>query len=629
MTQQSSAPLTISPETAQSVYYDTVIIGSGVSGAVIAKELALKGHRVLVVEAGPGNDLTVADYEENVQRFYGTVGKDNNAAYAHNPNAPMPRSYDAVKLHDGQVNDRGYLVQRGPLEIDSTYTRVLGGTTRHWEAKALRMVPDDFEMNSKFGRGRDWPVSYDELEPHYRAAERELGVSGNVEDQGYCGLNFPKGYVYPMNRMPPSYLDQVMARDLDGMNIALGDKTYDLYVRSTPQARNGMPNKDYDGGKGFVPTGAVSLHQAEMGGRCQGNTNCVPICPVQAKYDARRTLKVALDTGNVHLLSSTVGAKVEIDSASGRVTGITCKTYGAMDDPTHETFTVRAKTYVLAANAVENPRLMLASGLTSSSGMVGRNLMDHAYLLTWALMPEVVGAGRGPLCTSGIEDIRTGSYRSRQAAVRFSIHNDGWGWATGSPYSDLDDLVDMENRFGASLRTGLVDRVARQVLVDCMIEVLPDASNRVSIDPRYTDAMGNMRPVISFDIPTYTLETAAFSRKLTRQLYQRMGAEDHSRYDPMDPGWVSYNGENYVLRGGNHWAGTHIMGSDPSTSVVDRDQRSWDHDNLYLCGAGSMASIGTANTTLTLAALCYRTADRIAAELGVGLSTTQTTVESA
>ncbi len=46
-------------------------------------------------------------------------------------------------------------------------------------------------------------------------------------------------------------------------------------------------------------------------------------------------------------------------------------------------------------------------------------------------MPEMAGADRGPLCTSGIEDLRTGPFRAPQAAFRFSIHNDGWGWATG------------------------------------------------------------------------------------------------------------------------------------------------------------------------------------------------------
>jgi len=585
-----------------------------------------RGLKVLVIEAGPGEDVTIGEYAKSVERFYSAVSKDNNAPYAHSRNAPMPRDYDAVKLHDGKPNDRGYLVQNGPFEIDSTYSRVLGGTTRHWEAKALRMLPDDFKMRSRFGQGRDWPVSYDDLAPDYARAERELGVSGNVEDQDYGGLTFEDGYVFPMKRMPPSYLDQTMAKSLDGFEIDVGDESFALKVRSTPQARNGIPNAAYDGGKGFTPTGAVSIHQAEMGGRCQGNTNCVPICPVQAKYDARRTLLAALDTGNVHLLPRTVAATVEVDGTTGAITGVVCKTYTDKDAPGHTTGTLRAKTFVLAANAVENARLMLASNLHSSSKLIGRNLMDHAYLLTWGLMPQVVGTGRGPLCTSGIEDIRTGAYRSRHAAVRFSIHNDGWGWATGAPYTDLAEMVDVRNLTGAALRRGLLDRVGRQLLLDCMIEVLPDESNRISVDPRYLDQMGNPRPVVSFDIPDYTLETVAFSRRLSRRIYQRLGAEDHSHYDPAAPGWVSHDGEGFTVRGGNHWAGTHIMGIDAKTSVVDAAQRSWDHDNLYMAGAGSMPSIGTANTTLTLAALCLRTADAIAAKMAPGAAAPTRTI---
>ncbi|MGY9047437.1 dehydrogenase [Puniceibacterium antarcticum] len=614
-------PFKIPPEAAFATTYDVAIVGSGVSGALIAKTLGALGLKVLVVEAGPGEDVTIGEYTKSVERFYSAVSKDNNAPYAHSRNAPMPRDYDAVKLRDSQPNDRGYLVQNGPFEIDSTYSRVLGGTTRHWEAKALRMLPDDFRMQSAFGRGRDWPVTYDALAPDYGRAERELGVSGNVEDQRYGGLTFEDGYVYPMKRMPPSFLDKTMAKDLDGFEVKVGEQTFALNVRSTPQARNGIPNPAYDGGKGFTPTGAVSIHQAEMGGRCQGNTNCVPICPVQAKYDARRTLLAAMDTGNVHLLARTVAFRVEVDGTTGRVTGITCKTYADKDAPGHVTGMLQARIFVLAANAVENARLMLASDLHGSSKLMGRNLMDHAYLLTWGLMPQVVGTGRGPLCTSGIEDIRTGNYRQHHAAVRFSIHNDGWGWATGAPYTDLAELVDARNLTGAALRRGLIDRVGRQLLLDCMIEVLPEETNRISVDPRHLDQLGNPRPVVSFHIPDYTLETAAFSRRLTRQIYQRLGAEDHTRYDPLAPGWVSHDGEGFTLRGGNHWAGTHIMGTEARTSVVDATQKSWDHGNLYLAGAGSMPSIGTANTTLTLAALCLRTADAIAAELSPGLAT--------
>ncbi len=108
----------------------------------------------------------------------------------------------------------------------------------------------------------------------------------------------------------------------------------------------------------------------------------------------------------------------------------------------------------------------------------------------------------------------------------------------------------------------------------------------------------------------------AYARQLARRMFQRLGAEDCTAYDPDDYGYVTYEGKGYVIRGGNHLAGTHMMGTDPHTSVVDSDQRSWDHENLYLVGGGSMPSVGTSNITLTIAALCFRSADRIIEQLG-------------
>ena len=148
-----------------------------------------------------------------------------------------------------------------------------------------------------------------------------------------------------------------------------------------------------------------------------------------------------------------------------------------------------------------------------------------------------------------------------------------------------------------------------------MIEVLPSESNRVTVDASYKDQLGNMRPVISYTMPEYTLRGVAYARQLSRRIYQRLGAADHTLYDPTDYGYVTYEGQGYVIRGGNHLAGTHIMGTSPASSVVDSHQRSWDHENLYLVGGGSMPSIGTSNITLTIAALCFRSAraDRRAA----------------
>ncbi len=601
--------------TASDVVYDAVIVGAGVSGAIMANELSRAGNRVLILEAGPGDDISLEGYEQYLTRFYEATNKDNQSPYPANPNAPMPRSTEARKIPPGETDSSGYLVQTGPFASDTTYTRVFGGTTMHWEGKTPRMLPEDFETRTRFGQGEDWPVGYDDLQPHYEQAERELGVSADVEDQAYLGMTFDPDYVFPMKGLPLSYLDKSVAKGVDGMNVELGGEEYALKVRPFPQARNGIPNPDYDGGKGFSPVGAVSTHQVDVGGRCQGNINCVPICPVQAKYNAGKTLAQAFQTGKVDLLAQTVATKVHVDHDTGRVTEIEYKTYSDPDSTEHATGTVRGRVFILAANAIENARLMLASGLNGSSGLVGRNLMDHAYLLTWALMPEVCGTMRGSVCTGGISDLRGGEFRSRQAGFAFDIHNDGWGWAIGSPYTDLLGFVDFQNKFGADLRRDLVDQITRQLQFALMVEVMPNESNRVTVDPTYTDQLGNMRPVISYHVPDYTLRGIAYGRQLARRIFQRLGAADYTVYDSEDYGYVTYEGQGYVVRGGNHLAGTHMMGSDPSRSVVDHEQRSWDHENLYLVGGGSMPSIGTSNITLTIGALCFKSAKHIIEQL--------------
>ncbi|WP_285597348.1 GMC family oxidoreductase [Kineosporia sp. NBRC 101731] len=601
------------PAAVAETVYDVVIVGGGICGALMADHLSREGRSVLVLEAGPAGDMGIKDYEAYLNEFYAAAVKDNQSPYPVTPTVPMPRSSDARPLVPGEPNTDGYLVQNGPHSTDTTYTRVLGGTTMHWEAKILRMLPEDFELAERYEQGPRWPLGYADLEPDYREVEREIGVCAEVEDQQYLGMTFPRDYVYPMRGLPQSYLDRVVARDVDGTKVELGGHEFSLRVRPFPQGRNGIPNPAYDNGRGFVPVGAVSTTQVEEGERCQGNNNCVPLCPVQAKYHAGKTLSKALQRG-VEILTQAVAYQVHTDPENGRVTQIEYRRYRDPASVEYETGYARGRTYVLATNAIENARLMLASGLQTRSDLIGRNLMDHAYLLTWGLLPEIAGTGRGTNCTSGIVDLRGGAFRRDQASFSVDIHNDGWGWATGSPVSDLIRIVD-EGAHGFDLRRALVDQVSRQLLLAHMIEVLPERYNTVTVDPQYRDQLGNLRPVISFSVPDYSMKGAAFARHLSRRLFAQLGVEDHTEYRPQEYGYVEFEDQGYRILGGNHLAGTHIMGSSPGTSVVDPAQRSWEHANLYLVGGGSMPTIGTANITLTAAALCLRTARHLHREL--------------
>lgn len=581
---------TVDPDAVSKEVYDAIVVGAGVAGVIAAKQLSNAGKRVLIIEAGSAESLTSEGFKGYVENFYSAVAKHANSPYPSNSNALSPT--------DGR---NGYFEEQGPLPVSGSYTRVVGGTTMHWEGKTLRMLPEDFSLKEIYGVGLDWPLSYEDLQPYYEKAEYEIGVAGDIEEQRHLGVPFREGYLYPMEKIPPSYLDEQVRKKVDGTVVKLDSHTVTLQLSTFPQGRNSR----------VTPNASYSMN----GLQCHGSASCVPICPMQAKYDARRTIRTFASPGLVHILPKAVASRIEIAHENGRVSAVHYKHYRDKNAPDHMVGTAKGRVYVLAANAVENARLMLASNLLSTSGLMGRNLMDHPHLLAWGLMPDVVGTMRGPLVTSGIGAFRKGSAREKQAAFSVDVHNDGWAWAGISAADVLRDVVDNAKIYGSELRQEMLDRISRQLLLAFMIEMPANSSNRVSVDPRYRDQLGNCRPVMHFDMPDYTKRTMAYARNLSKTIFGKLGVEDHTEYANNDPAYFEYDGVGYWFRGGNHFSGTHIMGTTKHNSVVDSNLRSWDHENLYLLGSGSMPSIGTANTTLTIAALSFRASEQMIRDL--------------
>jgi len=253
--------------------YDVVIVGAGVAGSVLAKALGARGWKVLVLEAGTAQSLSREGYALNLDRYYGADAKVPNSPYVLNPNAPQPDVL-AVNSNDGVANSGGYFIQDGALPFRSDYVRQGGGTTLHWLGTCLRMVPQDFELWSDPGQFATWPIGYRDLASFYALAEREIGVSADVEDQRALGETmgikdwFNEGCEYPMRRIPPSYLDEDFGRRLRGRTFSLDGREYPLEVTSTPQGRNGAPNPKYP--EPYIPVGAAG--DPDTGQRCQGNS---------------------------------------------------------------------------------------------------------------------------------------------------------------------------------------------------------------------------------------------------------------------------------------------------------------------------------------------------------------------
>ncbi|NLR63493.1 GMC family oxidoreductase [Chitinophaga varians] len=615
--------------------YDVVIVGSGIAGSIVAKTLTQAGKQVLLLEAGLEAGMAFdtegayKNYQDYMRSYYTALAKVPNAPYPDVKDAQSPNVLDMAQING--TLDKGYFVQKGKLPFASDYARAAGGTTLHWLGTCLRMLPNDFKMRSVYGQAVDWPINYAYLKPYYEMAEREIGVASDVSDQRYPNVGddfFGKEYVFPMYKIPQSYIDKSFIEGLAGLEISLNGDTYLPWCTSTPQGRNSTPNEKYRHAATvwntttqklelqafpkksdvYVPVGAIWDPYA--GQRCEGNASCVPICPVQAKYNALKTLKSAKKE-HLTLISQVVATKINIDTSTGNITGVAYKKYEHPDSKNYTEGVAKGKIYVLAANAIENAKILLASEACKNSKVVGCNLMDHAVLLTWGLMKDKVYPFRGPGSTTNIPTFRDGKFRKDHAAWISPIDNWGWGWPTGSPDTDLDHAVSTLNLYGKDLRKHIGDQLSRQLLLHFECEQLPEKANRVTIDKNYLDNIGNYRPVITYNVDDYTLKAFKASKSVSDQIFAGMGVQDYTNYPSNEPDYTTFDKQGYVFRGAGHVVGTHCMGTTKENSVVNDKQQAWDHQNLYLVGAGNMATLGTSNPTLTLAALSFAAAENI------------------
>jgi glucose dehydrogenase len=125
-----------------------------------------------------------------------------------------------------------------------------------------------------------------------------------------------------------------------------------------------------------------------------------------------------------------------------------------------------------------------------------------------------------------------------------------------------------------------------------MAEQLPESANRIVPDFDRLDAIGVPRPRITYSIDDYSKRALEHGRRIFREIAAALKATDiHEAPDMVSSG---------------HVMGTYRMGSDPRQSVVNRDQQSHDHPNLFLLGSGVFPTSGASNPTLTIAALALR-----------------------
>jgi choline dehydrogenase-like flavoprotein len=543
--------------------YDVVVVGAGAGGGVAACVLAEAGARVLLVDRG------------EVLRF-GDVGRDHMrnhraAVYGHNT-GPAVVGNPRV-LVDGTGRRR--LVQRSHDPRWHNNAMAVGGGTRVYQGMAWRFVPTDFRMASTYGLPdgsslADWPIGYDDLEPHYDWAEHAIGVCG---DGGAHRAQGPRRRGYPMAPLPPNTEAFVLAAGAERLGLDVGPVP--LLINSEP--RDGRA-------------------------RCVRCGECVGFaCPSDAKNGSHDTvIPRALATGNATLVDRCRAVRIDTDT-TGRVTGVEL-----VDERTGATASVASADVVVSCGAIETARLLLASrsdrhpdGIGNRHDQVGRHLQGHSFVSAFGLFDDPVVDMDGPgvsiaTCDHNHENagVVGGGVISNELIKIPIVH---WLW------SHRPDAP----RWGADAKAAMRDSYLRTGHLFCQIQEIPQPGNRVTLAGDVRDDRGMPVAVLAGSAHHETVRAAEHVQAVAASWLEASGAR-RVWTDAVPRG----------LTAGQHQAGTCRMGDDPATSVTDPLGRVHGHDNLWVADASLHPTNGGFNPVLTIFAMAHRTAGHLAGQRG-------------
>lgn len=549
--------------------YDAIVVGSGISGGWAAKELAEKGLKVLMLERG-----------RNIEHVKDYVNANKEAwDYPHRGRRTqqMIADYPVLK-RDYPLNETNldYWVD----EKESPYTEVkrydwfrgyhVGGRSLMWGRQSYRWSDLDFEANKKDGIAIDWPVRYNEIAPWYDYVEKFAGISGNRDGL----VQLPDGQF-----LPP-------------MDLNCVEKDASSRLKEY-----------YKGARAMIIGRTANITVAHEGRTaCQFRNKCWLGCPFGAYFSTQSsTLPAAMKTGNLTLRPWAIVTRILYDKDKKRATGVE-----VLDAETNKTYTYNSKIVFLNASTFNSAWILMNSatdvwpdGLGSSSGELGHNVMDHHL--------GVGASGR----VEGYEDkyyfgrrangFYIPRYRNLFGDKRDYLRGFGYqGQASRQGWSR--DIAEMS--IGGEFKDALTEPGSWTIGMGGFGEILPDHSNKVSLDKTKKDKWG--LNVLSFDA-----ELKDNERKMRKdmqadaeEMLTAIGAKDVKGYEG-----------NGVQGRGIHEMGTARMGADPKTSVLNKYNQVWDAPNVYVTDGSFMVSAACVNPSLTYMAFTARAVDHAVSEL--------------
>ena len=428
----------------------------------------------------------------------------------------------------------------------------VGGGTLAWLGVMPRFHRADFKTNSTEGVGADWPISYDDLRPYYPIVEKEFGLAGE------CGPFAPEQYQLPMPPHRMNFHAQVLARGAKKMG-------------ATP----------------FAPP--IAINSVEYDGRpaCTYCGWCASGCVTGAKATSNGTYLPKAENLGAKLISEAFVHRVDYDTKTGRATGVSYL------DSSGKENRIRARLVILAAHALETPRLLLLSanatfpnGLANSSGAVGRYLMSHPTWQVFGTFDEPVNAFKGmQMGHVMLQDYYTPNPKNDYARGFILLSY----MMTPITYANLSGSF-----FGPDLKDFLYE-YPHTAAWWAHGEGLPHENNRITLDPELRDARGLPAGHLHYEWTDNDNRVAAAARDKAAELMTAAGARK------------TRIGLNY----GAHAMGSCRMGNDPKTSVTNPFGQTHDIKNLFICDTSLFVTGAGLNPTLTAMAITKRCIDSI------------------
>jgi choline dehydrogenase-like flavoprotein len=541
---------------------DVCVVGSGAGGAVAAWALVKRGVRVLLLETGPRFEPahfgTHDPSRELTAPPLAAVAQDPaRRSYASAPGQPLDPAFAHLTTRTPTV----FCDPVAPVRRPFVYSRALGvgGSTLHYQGEAHRFPAHAFRMRSERGVAADWPVSYQELVPYYERIEQLLGVAGDP------------GNPFKPARGPFPY----RAHPLSAASLRIGEAARKLGWQHLPNSLAALPKPR---------PGRAACHY------CNG---CSRGCAVGARGSVDvAVIPEAEKTGLLALRTDFHVARLYLD-ARGRVAGV----MGFGRDGGEER--ISAAAVVLAAGAVETPRLLLNSssathpdGVGNANDQVGRHFMEMLNLELTALLEPGLESWAGLPLDSRIWDFNGAAGQAETPA----------GYVLGQVAGDLEAPAGFAWEgaagFGTAHREAMM-RFGGGLQLIGVAEHLPRADNRVTL-AHAVDRHGLPLASVESHLDRSDLETLRAMDTRLRTLADAAGAD------------VVANRSAYDVPLATHVAGGCRMGVEPGNSVVDALGTVHGHPNLVVADASVLVTQGAGDSpSLTIQALALRAAEAL------------------